>query len=171
MKKIIAIVTAAVLSLALFAGCAPAASNNADGGAEIINPLKEYDSVDELAKATGIDVQLPHSAEPITIQSIDNKMNEIVFKVADGTQFTYRKAKSDMADTNGKDDISGYYIEWSDTHEATSPGGINVTVKTGDPENKESGIAVWNDGTYKYSIVMDKGYDEGMLLAGVDGVQ
>lgn len=170
MKKIIALMVAAVAAVALFAGCAPAAPKSTEG-AQVPNPMKQYETVDELIKATGIDVKLPHAAELVSIQSIDDKTNEIVFKAADGTEFTYRKAKSDMADTNGKDDISGYYVEWTDTHEATSPGGVKVTVKTGDPENKEAGIAVWNDGTYKYVIAMDKAYDEGMLLAAVDGVK
>lgn len=185
MKKIITVVVAALVAVTVLAGCsapaapaAPSASavpvasvEPADGGQQVINPLKKYDSVEEMAKATGIPMSLPNSAELVRVQSIDGNMNEVVFTVADGSQFTYRKVKSDFADVNGKDDVSGYYIEWADTHEATTPGGVTVTVKTGDSENSGSGIAVWNDGEHKYAVVMDKGYDEGILLAAVDSVK
>ncbi len=168
MRKFVIMAVICVMSVMVFWGCAPAPKAD---GEQVKNPLKTYESVEEMSEETGIDMKLPHSAELLLVQAIDGKLNEVNFKVADGTEFNYRKAKSDFADVNGKDDISGNYAKWGDTHQATTPGGITVTIKTADPENKEAGMAVWNDGTYKYSIAMDKAYDEELLLAAVDSVK
>ena len=171
MKKVIGVAVVLLMVAALFAACGAPAAEQTDGGPDVVNPLKEYDGVEALADATGIEMQLPHSAELVLVQSIDDKMNEVVFTVADGSEYTYRKAKSDFPDTNGENDISGMYVEWKDVHEGTTPNGLKVTVKTGDPDNDGAGLVIWNDGTYKYAIIANKGYDEGMLFAAADSVR
>jgi len=172
MKKAIVILVAFVMAILVVAGCAAPKQDEADiDGAEIANPLKEYDSLEDLADSTGIMMKIPRASELVLAQSIDGKVNEAVFKLDDGSEYTYRKAKSDFEDINGKDDISGFFTEWNDEHGANTSDGIAVTVKTGDPENAGAGLVVWNDGEYKYSISVNDGFDEGMLLAAADSVQ
>ncbi len=139
--------------------------------ANVPNPIKDYGSLDDLIAATGIPMTIPHKATDIVVQSIDDKLNQVTFKVADGTEYTVRKAKVDYPDGDKTATIDGYYIEWKDEHEAATPMGVKVTVRTGNPDGSATGVVIWTDGEYKYAAFPTGDFNEEAMLTLVDGVK
>ena len=120
----------------------------------------EQESREALEQAVGFTVQeladIPFDVTEITYTSLWDEIAEITY--SDGTQtITYRKALLTEEESSG--DISGDYSEYEHEKQLTV-GGMQITAKgNGEYEN----LAIWQDGTYAYSIMIPAGVAEDVL--------
>lgn len=127
----------------------------------------ELESREALEQAVGFQVQeptdLPFEVMETSYVSLWDEIAEITY--SDGTEdIIYRKAL--LTEETGSEDISGDYNEY-EHEEQLMIGSTQVTVKgNGAGEN----LAIWQDGTYAYSIMAPEGMTQDELsdiLAGV----
>ena len=116
------------------------------------NPFIDCESLEEACRISGINFVIPDDYDyglTRVYRAMDGRMIEIIFK--DGDEEVYRIRKGLVSDLG--EDISGDYNEYSVTTDIDYEG---YSVKIfGD--DKENGLtAVWNDGTYAYSITCEE---------------
>lgn len=111
--------------------------------------IADFASARELSAAVGFEIRdltvLPFEVESAKYQSNSNLFAQITYTGAD-RQAVYRKAA-------GNQDISGDYNVYDTVGEAQA-GGSAVTLKG---NGGVYSLAVWSDGTYSYSLSLDRG--------------
>lgn len=134
MKKIIVL----LLSLFLLVGCAPAeVEDDVDngenemtestdgavmgGGLGIANPIKSYETAEEVEAATGILLNIPKRAENIGFSTITGTIAQARFTL-DGVEFTLRASKEMTAAA-----LHGIYTEAVSTENFVTTSGLSVT--------------------------------------------
>lgn len=129
--------------------------------ASIPNPIKEYQTLDELEAALPFILQLPHVPSEYMMSSfttIDETLAQVIFTSATNT-ITYRMA-------GGTEDISGDYTDYPLEVDVDSKWD-EVTLK-GDSDGIY--VAVWTDGTYTYSISSKEALSEEEMMDIVESI-
>jgi len=129
----------------------------------VVNPITEYKTLAELETALGFKMMVPTAFAKKTVNtyaSIDSDLGEIFY--ANGSdEILYRMSR-------GTEDNSGDYNTYK-TSITAAIGGHTVTLKGND---SLFNLAVWNDGTYSYSISMGtNGVSQAELTADAASVQ
>lgn len=117
----------------------PAAINTT----QIPNPFTDHDTLGQAIKVVGFELTIPEKVggnSQHDIQTMGDEMIQVFYGDADN-EVCVRKAL-------GKEDISGDYTAYAQTHSVTV-NGIGVTMKG---ENNLIYLAVWTNGGYTYSI-------------------
>ena len=115
------------------------------------NPFVDCDSLEEACEIAGIDLEIPDDFgfefERI-YRAMDGRMIEVIFM--DGSEEVYRIRKGLVSEFG--EDISGDYNEYSVSTNVDSA--TYAATLNGNGEDEVSN-AVWNDGTYAYSITFE----------------
>ncbi len=127
-----------------------------------VNPIKEYDSMDEAAAAAGFSFTVPDEIEGYTDMNISLiDMDPVIFQVIYGNEessVTIRKAEH-----SDDSDISGVYTEYSESST------VNDVALKGD--DSVVYLANWTKDGYDYSVYADAGMSEDVILSIVNQVQ
>ena len=135
-------------------------------GSGVVNPVAEYTTLTDLNKALGFTMVVPTAFASLKVKSyasiLASSLGEIFYTSANGKdEILYRMSK-------GTEDNSGDYTQYKTTATATV-NGHTVTLKGTDTLFN---LAVWNDGTYSYSInVGSTGVSQADLTADVASVK
>lgn len=172
-RKMMAAFAAGVLCIALSLSMAACTGNKQEntptgqvetgGNVQIPNPFSDCQSMEEAAKLAGFDMTVPakiEGYERYLIQAEKDTMIQVFYQSGD-KEILIRKGV-------GMEDISGDYNSYA-KQDSFMNGDVEVTVKGDDGAWK---LAVWNDGTYAYSVSVSAGTDmESMtaLVAAVGG--
>ncbi len=138
MKRILVFILFAIVSCSLLVACsAPPVA-----GAQLPNPMVEYDSASEMNKVLKFDMlQLPAELEytPKDYYVIDKRLGQIDYtNQAEDLEITLRKAK-------GNEDISGIY---GVDYEQESFSGLPVNMGI----YEDTHVAWFEDGGFSYSV-------------------
>lgn len=112
------------------------------------NPFTDNDTLEEAEKNAGFSIQVPEKIGGVSATAFRNsgqEMLEVIYY--NGEQEVARIRKG-----TGMEDISGDYTKYSDV-KTEKIGDWDVTLKGNDGKVV---LAVWNDGTYSYSISLDE---------------
>ena len=112
------------------------------------NPFTDNDTLEEAEKNAGFSIQVPEKIGGVSATAFRNsgqEMLEVIYY--NGEQEVARIRKG-----TGMEDISGDYTKYSDV-KTDKIGDWDVTLKENDGKVV---LAVWNDGTYSYSISLDE---------------
>lgn len=117
MKKIV-VLAICLSSVVLMCGCSSATSSSSSqstsmpsASAQVVNPIAEYASADELEQAVGIYLAVPSDATDVVYSSIDSSIAQVSFML-DGVDVSYRAEF-----TSAYEDISGMYYTWTNSEE------------------------------------------------------
>lgn len=176
MKKMIVLALSAVMALSLVA-CGdkgtpaddkaiivgddpatwgPTIDSEQKSDVEIPNPFTQCSSLEEAAQNAGFSFNVPETVDGYSQRIIrtmaDEKgraMIEVIYQnETDENESTDNTDEIRMRKANGDEDISGDYMEYSETSSLTI-GNIQVTVKG---EHGKINLAIWTDNGYTYSI-------------------
>ena len=117
---------------------------------QIPNPLVDYNTLENAAKAAGFDITLPEKvadSDTVSFRAMEGEMLEIIYS-ANGDE-TARLRKS-----LGTDDISGDYNNYETISPAATDNGTEVTLKGNDDLVY---VATWQDEDYTYSLSIKNG--------------
>lgn len=111
MKKLFGILLTVLLGLSLVA----CSSSNEGATTGLANPIKDYDSIEEINEITGVHVVLPSSidATDIKYQTINDETAQVVFML-DGHKWTLRGSKTVDQDISGIHDDNNQFISGQD---------------------------------------------------------
>lgn len=126
------------------------------------NPFIDCESLEEACMISGIDFEIPDDYDyglTRVYRAMDGRMIEVIFM--DGDEEVYRIRKGLVSEFG--EDISGDYNEYSVTTDIDCDG-YSVKIFGDDKENGMT--AVWNDGTYAYSITCE----EPLLIVTITGI-
>ena len=128
---------------------------------QIPAPFKEYDSMEEASKAVGFNLVAPdditgYTEKFITVYDMDANMIQVMYSNNEAS-ITIRK---EVFREEGKADISGVYIDYSENTSADE-NGISYELKG---ENQLVHVVNWADGDNNYSIFSDAGMDKEAAL-------
>ncbi|MEA4972163.1 MAG: DUF4367 domain-containing protein [Candidatus Metalachnospira sp.] len=128
--------------------------------AQLPNPFIECTTIEDAQKNAGFEITLPKSIpegfKEEVIQAIKGDLIDVIYKSTDN-ELRIRKCL-------GLEDCSGNYFDYKQM----------VKVKINDEDailkckNGKAYVAVWNDGTYSYSISVDdqsSGLDQSVMTA------
>ena len=114
-----------------------------------VNGMEEVDSVETLERYVGFSVEeihvLPFETQSTEYVSYWGDMAEITYTGADD-EAVFRKAE-------GTDDVSGDYNAYAE-ETSVAIGAYTVRLKG---ESGKYTLAIWNDGTYSYSLQLTNG--------------
>lgn len=133
---------------------------------QIPNPFAECETIEEAEKLAGFDLVIPEKVpegfSDKNISAIQDEMIDITYDNGED-KLCIRKGK-------GTDDISGDYTQY-DEISTVEVNNRSVTLKgSGDKIN----VAVWQDGDYTYSIVVNSGeagIDSNVIIDMVKGIE
>jgi len=126
--------------------------------------INELSSLEELESVYGFDIEemtyLPFEAAETVCSDFFGEIAEVDYYSAGNETVTFRKSA-------GTEDNSGIYEEF-EQEISVEIGEWDVTLKgSGD----EYSLAVWNDGTYSYSVSTAAGYGEEVWHDMIEGLQ
>ena len=118
------------------------------GSVQIANPLVDYATLADAAKAAGFELTAPETVEGYsgdkTIQVVDGSMIQIIYSDNSENRLFVRKQAGDA-------DISGDYNDYAEI-KAVTVNGCDVTLRGSD--GKVS-TAIWTSGGYSYAVSAD----------------
>ncbi len=145
----------------------------------VVNPIQEFDSLDELEDAAGFSIRIPAAEAPydnVSYLLIDGEIAEVDYRDEAGVGYALRKAASqagasadagsggsdsDGADVDSADyddsDISGDSTEYAyrGTVQAALTDGSEIAVNVRGEAEDALRVATWTYGGYDYAIVAD----------------
>lgn len=122
-----------------------------DETAQIANPWVECDTLEAAVALTGFEVEVKEDDNyTLTYSVIEGEMFEARYVDEDLNAIDVRKSLL----SNGEDN-SGVYDEFSNI-ETVEVDKLTVTVKG---EGETGYVAIWNDGTYAYSVYVPLGFE------------
>lgn len=152
MKKLTALLLAAVMIFALCACGNDTEPAESEGNSQIANPMVEVDET-ELQNSLGVALSAPDGAENIKYFLIGGNLGEVQFDY-NGASYSYRAQKTDKLE-----DISGAYFT---TPEAVNSDGVcTITVE----KDGSLGTATWYADGFSYAICMNEGAAANALQA------
>ena len=168
-KKLVVVTLCGMMAMSVvatgMAGNVFAADKAADAvtaaqeGEQIPNPWKDYTSIREAEDAAGFSITLPKKISGYkkdAIQAVDGEILQVFYKNGD-KEILIRKAPVEQ----GKD-ISGDYNTYDVTQKVSVKGKKGKITVKGTQEKKY--LAVWNDGTYSYSVSTSAGMSKKALI-------
>jgi hypothetical protein len=122
---------------------------DSSGSAAIANPIEVVDSVDDINRQLGLNLQLPSDAVVETCQVISDSLGEVAFSV-EGQEYVYRGES-----TSASEDISGLYFDFTSVEEVP----IDAYVCTIEFNENGPGYSRWYDEAngITYSVSVDSG--------------
>lgn len=112
------------------------------------NPFTDNATLEEAEKNAGFSIQVPDQVQDVKASAFRNLGQELLEVIYyHGEQEVARIRKG-----TGMEDISGDYTKYSDV-KTEKIGDWDVTLKGNDGK---AVLAIWNDGTYSYSISLDE---------------
>lgn len=128
--------------------------------AQLPNPFTEYTTIEDAEKNAGFKITLPKSIpegfKEEVIQAIEGDLIDVIYKSTDN-ELRIRKCL-------GIEDCSGNYLDYNQM--------VKVKINDNDAilkcKNGKAYVAVWNDGTYSYSISVNDesvGLDQSVMTA------
>ena len=126
------------------------------------NPFTDCESLEEACRISGIDLEIPDDYDyglTRVYRALDGGMIEVIFM--DGDEEVYRIRKGFVSELG--EDISGDYNEYSVTTNIDYP---NYSAEIHGNDEDTAMNAVWNDGTYAYSVVCE----EPLPIVTVEGI-
>lgn len=128
--------------------------------AQIPNPVVEYPTVADAAKAAGIAVMV--QPEPAALNGIVrvSVIGGTLLQIDYQGGICYRVGRKDAGDISG--DCNGY-----DSVRTVAEGGLSVTLKA---DKTGVRLAIWNDGTHSFSLSWQTGVTQDAALAVVESV-
>lgn len=134
-----------------------------DGQVQIANPMKEYDSAEELSEAVGFTIndisELPFSVEETSYFSYDDTLAEIRY-TGFHQEVNFRKSK-------GEEDNSGVYNTYN--QETTVTVGAQKVICKGTDDKYE--LAIWQTEGYSYSISLQNSISLEQLQSIIENVE
>ena len=127
------------------------------GNTQIPNPFRGAETIEEAENATGYSFIIPEMIDGYAIDRISyipDTLIQVVYVHSEDDTIMIRKG-------TGTDDISGDYNVYTDIQEQTV-NGSTLTIKGNDGAYS---CAIWNDGTYAYSITADQPMSAEVLTA------
>lgn len=157
LKRIFSATLISAMLLSAFALPAAAADTIAaapistkDGGAAVVNPIKEYSTFAELQKAVDFTITLPPllptGYQPAAYSTISGTLAQVIYRNDKDAKILYRMER-------GNKDISGDYTVYKTTEELTY-GDVIVTVKGSKTVAK---LATWSKDDISYSLSLENG--------------
>ena len=131
------------------------ASSDASMGMQILNPWRDFDSLEEAEADAGIQIELPDIYQNFNdhiYRSMHGEMLEIIYQDAEGQEgFRIRKSR-------GSEDISGDYTSYAQK-KTLAIHGRSVETRG---NNDEISTAIWNstDDSYAICIAEDQHFTE-----------
>ena len=126
--------------------------------------ITELSSLEELEAVYGFDIEemtyLPFEVAETVYSDFFGEIAEVDYFSADDESVTFRKSV-------GAEDNSGIYEEF-EQETSIEIGEWDVTLKG---SGEEYSLAVWNDGTYSYSVSTAAGYGEEVWHGMIEGLQ
>ena len=178
-KKLVVLTLCGMMATSALAGCMTMQTFAAETGDEpmvisylegqddqIPNPWQDSKTLKEVADATGFSIKRPKKItgyKRSAIQAVDQEILQVYYEKGE-EEILIRKAVI----SQGKD-ISGDCNKYDVTKKVAVKGKKGkVTVKGSD---KKKYVAIWNDGTYSYSVSTSNGMSKNALLKIVKQVQ
>ena len=152
MKKLTALLLAALMVFALCACGGNDEPAEPEGNTQIANPMVEVDEI-ELQNALGVVLSAPDGAENVKYFLIDGSLGEVQFDY-NGASYNYRAQKTDELV-----DISGAYF--NEPEAVNSDGVCTITVE----KDGSLGTATWYADGFSYAICMNEGATANALQA------
>ena len=155
MKKLTALLLAAVMIFALCACGSNDEPAESEGNAQMVNPMVEVDET-ELQNSLGVVLSAPEGAENIKYFLIGGNLGEVQFDY-NGAEYSYRAQKTDEFE-----DISGVYFTTPETND--SDAGCTIAVMA----DGSLGAAAWYADGFSYAVSMGEGATTKALQAMYD---
>ena len=152
MKKLTALLLAAVMIFALCACGSNDEPAESEGNAQMVNPMVEVDET-ELQNSLGVVLSAPEGAENIKYFLIGGNLGEVQFDY-NGAEYSYRAQKTDEFE-----DISGAYF--TNPEAVNSDGVCTITVE----KDGSLGTVIWYADGFSYAISMGEGAAAKSLMA------
>ncbi len=155
MKKLTALLLAALMIFALCACGNDDEPAENEGNNQMVNPMVEVDET-ELQNALGVALDAPEGAENVKYFLISGVLGEVQFDYKNSS-YTYRAQKTDEFE-----DISGVYFTTPETND--SDAGCTIAVMA----DGSMGAAAWYADGFSYAISMGEGATANALQAMYD---
>ncbi len=130
--------------------------------AQIPNPIRDFETVEEAAKAAGIVFQapkeLPGGYARVAVSTID-KLMQVQYRNEKGEGVLVRKAR-------GTEDISGDYNDYSRI-EAIAANGAKITLKG---SGQGFVLAIWQKDGYAYAVESDAAMSQSEMAAIIETI-
>jgi hypothetical protein len=136
-------------------GSSSGSGTEASGTTDIANPIEVVDSVDDINRQLGLNLQLPNDATLTTCQVISDSLGEVFFSL-EGQAYVYRGEH-----TTTSEDISGLYFDYTSVEEvALDPYVCTMEFNEGGP-----GYSRWYDEAdgVTYSVSVESGASKDKL--------
>lgn len=130
---------------------------------QIPNPLVEYETLGQAARAAGFELTAPgtvNGSDSRVYQAIEGDLLEVIYRRGEDEAARVRKAQ-------GGEDISGDYNVY-DQVSAVDVDGLSVTMKG---ENNLVKLAIWTGGGYTYAVSVTGGISTSGMTALVSAIQ